>query len=428
MAFDRKLLYAALVAVVSIALIAAFYKPAFADADYGALLGSSIPMETMGTINLLLLALLPLAIYLICVYALKDEEFHSMLAALLFAFSGASTSALFSISPVAGILLDQSTDLGAAIKLGGALLPIGLVALLGYKKEPIPALLAALGVLLIPFAPGFSAVLLALAAASGMRILEHEPYGDKALVLAVLIFSFQGFYSKDALAAVVSALFVAALFYVAISLHNVKPRDVYALVLLFLAFEALTSVYLLNQARAQSLSQDEIALFSSLRGAQGSYGVLDYPKAFQYFSGKQSVLLNSSQLLKKNASLPGYVVYTKRAFTKAYSSQPILFSFYAVGTDNSGGQVALFANSRYALYMRLSQSEIAPEDAQLLNLQTGEGSIIPFTKIKQLSRLPYNDSSNLMVDVQDIGDTTLYGLLFNSGASFEKNATVIRVQ
>ncbi|MFA5077149.1 MAG: hypothetical protein WC488_01855 [Candidatus Micrarchaeia archaeon] len=428
MVSDRKLLYAAIVAVLSLALIAAFHHPAFSDSDYGVLLSSGISAGSIDAINLALLAILPLAVYLISAYALRNDEFHSLLAALLFAFSGASTASLFSISPVLGALLGQSFSLAAGAKLAGTLLPFGLVALLGYKKDAVSAALALLGALLIPFAPGISAILLALSSAQGIKIVESEPYGDKALVLAAFLFCMQGFYSGDALAAVVSALFIAALFYVAISLHNVKPRDVYALALLFVAFGALTSFYSITQAGAQSLSSGELALFASLAQPQGTYGVLDYPKAFQYLSGKEPVLLNSTQLLKKNASLPDSIIFSRRAFTRAYSGSPIFFTYYATGSDASGGEVALFTSSYYALYMRVSQSELAPEDAQLVDLRTGEGAMVPFTKIRQLTQLPYSDPSNLMVNVQDISETPLYDLLFRYGAYFGENATVIRVR
>lgn len=427
MQMDKKLAYAGIVLALSLAMVLAFQKNMYGDGEYGLLLGSGMSLATASMIGIGLVIALPLLIYLVSVYALKSDEFNALLAALAFSLCGANANALFSLAPLVATFLGKSYGIADAAKLAGATLPLGAIALLGYKKDAKVAALAGLGIIILPFAPGVSVVLLAIAAAKGIEMMEKDKHGDRALVFAVFVFAFQQAYAGDLTAGLVTSLFIAAIAFVAISLHNVKSEEVYALVMVFLAFSALAMLFGIDNAGKNTLSAGEIAFYSSAKDLE-SVGVLDYPNAFQYYSGKKPELVDGAVLLKKNATLPGEILLSKRSLLQAYGTKPIFFIYAGSGTDANGGDVAVFANQYYALYARVNQGALLVEDWQLLNQKTGEGALIPFTKIKQIYGAKFNSTDAMLVNTQEIENSVLRSLLFSSNVSFQENGTIVKVR
>lgn len=425
MELDKKIICGAAIAFLSFSIVFAFQAKTLTDGGYGMLLKSNIALENAKAANAGLFIILPIAVYVISVYLLKADEFHSFAAALLFAVCGANVEALFSISPALAALLGKKYELLQAIRMAGAVLPIGVIALLGYKKELLPAMLATAGLLSLPFVPGISAILLALAAAKAIGILESAAYADKALVLVILIFAFQAAYSESIVPALAAAIFMGIIAYVVFSVHNPKSQDVHAVLLLFVAFGVLSALYSINSVSAQLPSQGEVAAFKEARSStNGSFGVLEHQNAFAYYYGNNATLLEPDSLLKKETVQVDYVLISPVALDRAYSEKPFFFAYAGIAKDNSG-QSAVFTNRRYALYMRLSEGELAVEDAVLYDSDTGEVARIPFTKIKQLSTVRFDEPENRMVNVQDMGGTALYGIIFSRGIIFEQNGTRI---
>lgn len=425
--FDRNILYAAVLLALSLSMVWAFQKNYFSDSDYALLLKGKISIESAEMVGILLAVLLPLGAYAIAAYLLKFDEFYSFVAAILFALCGVNANGLFALSPLLATIFGKSYAIADAMKLIGLVLPLGAVALATYRKEMVPAALAAIGLIILPFAPTLSAFLLAIAGAKGISIIEDENYGGKALVFVVFVFVFQQAYVEDIVAALVTSLFIAAVAYVAISLHNVKREDVYAFAYFLMAFGALSMLFGFNQAEANALWQNEISVFASAKGA-GTFGVFDYPHAFQYYSGKETVVLNSSSLLEKNATLPDFVVLSKRALKKVYAERPIFFSYAESIKNSENNEIAVFVNERYMLEMKVRNDELVVDDALLLNLGTREGVLVPFTKIKKLTQSNYKDRETVMVNVQEIEESVLKSILFAPGASLDKNATIVEVR
>ncbi|VVB98184.1 Uncharacterised protein [uncultured archaeon] len=421
----RKAAYALVVLFFAAAAVIAFQKSTLGDGDYSILIKSGISLESMKMYADALVIAIPLAVYLLAVYALKADEFHALVAALLLAAGGVSAASFFSVPPMLAVFFGKQYDLLQALKIAGAVLPLGLVAIAGYRKDAAAAALALLGAVALPFAPGISAILLALAASKGIRLLENEPYGDKALVLAVLVFAFQGIYQGDLTAALVASVLVAVISYVAVSLHNVKKEEVSALVLLFFAFSTVVMAYSINAAGATALQNSEIAAFRAAGNLTGQFAVLDYPNAFQYYSGKSASLLNATAIAKKGSNITGMVVLSGRSLDEAYAARPIVFSYAGSYVDNSNRAYAVFANSRYALYMRLLGGDLSVDDAQIYDTANGESSVIPFTKLRQFGQGNFTNASTRMINAQEIDGSALYSAMFRSTAVYAQNGTEI---
>jgi hypothetical protein len=422
---DRRAAYAILVLFFGIAAVVAFQGSTLADADYAVLLKGGISLETMKLYADALIIGLPLAVYLLAAYGLKADEFHALAAALLLATGGVSAASFFSVPPLVALFFGQQYGLLQALKIAGAVLPLGLVAIAGYRKDAVAAALAVLGAIALPFAPGISVVLLALAAAKGIWLMESEGYGDKALVLAVMVFAFQGFYQGDFTAAAVASVLVAAISYVAVSLHNVKKDEVAALVMLFLAFGIVVMVYSISAANESALSAQEIAAYRAGGSLAGPFSVLDYQNAFQYYSGKEASLLNASAIAKKGSNLTGMAVFSTRSLDAAYGARPVAFAYAGQYRDESNRVYAVFANSRYAIYMRVQGSALAVDDAQIYDIGTGENGVIPYTKIKQFGEGNFTSPNVRMINAQEIDGSALYSALFRAQPAYVQNGTMV---
>ncbi len=424
--FDRKMAYAAVLLAFAAAMVFAFGSSTVSDADYGLLLKAHVSLETAKLAGNALFILLPLVIFAVSAYVLKGDDFYSFVAAALFIVAGANAASVYSLNPLLASALGKQYGMLNAIKDAGVLLPLGLAALLTYeyRKDRVAAGLAGAGVIFAPFAPGIALIPLSLAAAKGLEALANAPHGDKALVLAVFVFAFQGFYSGDAAAGLAAAILLSGVAYIAISLHNVKSDDVSALAMLFTAFSVLLAVYAASTASAGYPTQGELAAFGAAKSTDGTFGVFARPNAFEYYSGKRAVLLNASALLKKNATLPEFVVLSPKALDAAYADRPVFFQFAQLYTDAAyNRQYAVFSNGNGSvLQMAVSGGELAPEDALLY---TTERQTVPFTKIKRLYNGSFTGASNRMVNVQEIDGSALYEVLFSSQPVFAQNGTEI---
>ncbi len=423
---DRRMFYALMAALVPLSMFLAFGAGTVEDEDYGLLLKGGMVLESAKSANIALFVLLPLAVYIICAYLLKVDAFCSFAAALLFGLSGANAEALYSFSPLLGTFLGKQYEIVNALKGIGAVLPLGTIALFGYRKDIAGAAIAALGLIALPFAPGIGGVLLALAAAKGIGLMESAPYGDKALVFVVFISAFQWAYTGESSAALAAAVLMAIIAYVVVSVHRMNPGEAYAFVFLLVAFSAINSLYSVEYAKALAVSPSEIAAFSSAKTIEGSFGVLGSRNAFVYYSGKNAELLNASALVKKSAApqLPEYMIISTRTLDDAYSGKPVFFSYRGTAKGNNR-EYAVFANERYSLYLQMSGRELAAEDAELFDWRTGESLRFPFTKIRPLFSTSFNDTYSRMVNVQEIEGSGLFQLLFKSSAVFGQNGTII---
>ncbi len=428
MDIDKRIIYAGIILFLAASAFAVFSGEYLSDSDYALLSRSGMPMGTVQLLNAALFILLPLAAYAMALILLKSDAFHAFCASALFAFSPANAAALHSIHPFAAAALGQGYGIFEAIGIAATSLPLGLLAALEYKHSPVSAILAALGALALPFAPGPAAFVLAIAAANGFRSLENPHYGDKALVFLAFAFAFQASYSGDLAAAFVAGALLAAIAYVASALHSMKSGEIAAAALLLISFNTLSALHGVSIASSSALGAGDIAAFEAAKSISGTFGVLDYPNAFQYYSGKGAVLLNASALLKKGEVGVDYAVFSLRSLDSAYSSKPVIFRY--AGTANDGQRsYAVFAsgipNANYILYMALSGAELAIDDAQLYGTGTREGAIIPYTKMRMLGNGTFSDPSTRMINIQAIEDSVLQSLLFSSGRVFERNGSII---
>lgn len=425
MDIDKRIIYPAIIALFSISAVLVFQAQTAGDADYALLLKGGMTLEAAKMANAALFILLPLAVYLVSAYLLKNDEFSSFGAAALFAAAGMNAQGLYSLSPLLALAFGKQYEIADALRGAGAILPLAAVAMIGFRKDGVAAALGALGLATLPFAPGISSILLAIAAAKGIGMMGAEKYGGIALVGVLFVFTFQASYSGDVPAALAVSALMAIIAYVVVSVHALTAKDVSAVVFLLFAFAALGMIYSASQAEAGALSQDEIAAFAAAKGMGGSFGVFDYPNAFAYYSGKNAALLNASALLRKDARLPGLAVVSTRALDRAYSEKPVFFTYRGIARQNTT-EFAVFANAGYVLYMHSRAGELLVEDGQLYDARSGEGMTIPFTKIKRLyNSTPYSDPANRIVNLQQVEGSALQSLLFGPDSVFAQNSTRI---
>ncbi len=422
---NRLLIYALILALFSISMIFVFRVETVADMDYNILLKTGINLEMLKMANVGLFILLPLIIYFSAIHILKANEFHAFVASLIFTITGLNIESIFSISPLLAFVFGKEYEFSFAFKAIGALLPLGVIAILEYKKEVISTILAILGIILIPFAPGISAILLGLAAAKGANILETASYNSRALVVAVFIFIFQCTFTEDITTSFASALFISIISYFVISIHNITVNDISAFFILLISFTMIIALYSLINAQTNTLSANEIDAFNAAKIHEGSFGVFDYPNAFKYYSGKNASVLNTSTLLKKNGHLPDYIIYSLRSLDNAYKNKPIIFTYIMIIKEKNEQEIAIFANDFYIIGMRTISSELAIEDAQLFDKRTGEMTIIPFTKITMLFKTSFSDKQNRLINVQEFESSTLFSVFFKTKTLFVQNGTVI---
>lgn len=424
MEIDGKILYAGALALFAIAMAFVLSTQYLADADYGMLLKSGTDAGTAKTLSLLLFVLLPLAVYLIAAYALKADAFHSFVAALLFAVAGLNVESLYSLAPLIGMAMGKQYELAAIVKSAGLLAALGALSLIRYEKEKITAALAVVGIVLMAFAPGLGLILVAIAAAKGISLLEDEKQKNNAIAVAVAGFCFQGFYSGDAGIALAVALFAALVAYIVAALHAVKSEEIAAVLLIFVAAGILGGMSTAKSGIAKSLGADELGAYAAAKNVQGSFGVLDYPNAFEYYAGKKAVLLNASDMLRKGKPDAEFVLFSTRSLDAALGDMPLEFA-YAESYKSGNTETAVFLNRKYALYMGVSNGDLAVQNGVFQNLDNAEQGAIPFTKLKKLFNLSYSDPQNRIIDIVDLEESRIYEVLFPSTVAFDRNGTRI---
>ena len=428
MEFDKRLAYAAIVALFAISIVYAFSGDYFQDSDYGLLNASGMGAEMAKSASLALFILLPFAIYIAGAYAFKADPLYSATAAIIFTLAGLNTESLYSLAPVLGTAIGKSYALETAVKSAAILAALGFPAFINYKKEKVPAALFVAGLVILPFAPGIGIFLLAITAACGIGLIEGSKYREALVGIAAFAFVFQGMYSGNIAPALASGAFMAVLIYVIGTLHQMKTPEISGMLLIFIAFLCLMAVNSVPAINGKSITAQEISAYKFAGAQAGNVGIFDYPMAFEYYSGKKANVINSSEFVRKGQASGGLVLFSARSLDSAYGERAIVF-YYAGTSNTSTSDVEVFINKKYAIYMSSANGGLALENAVLTDFQTGEMAEIPFTRIRMLFNSTYKDNYNRMVNTQEILESPLQKALFGSELVYENNGTrLVRVQ
>jgi hypothetical protein len=399
----------------------AFHSNGFSDSDYGYLVSSGMSLDSVSQAGLALFIIMPFIAFAILHFLLKFDATDSFLAGAALASAGAWQN-LSAISPYISPVLGKQFPLTDALIMAIPLLPLAAAALLHGATGNKFRILCAVGAILLPFAPGPALFLLALCVPSGLEAMRSEK-GIQAEVALAVFGACVGYSSGIEKALAIAAVCFACAY--AARVIRGFGREVTASAMAFMVFASLLiGAQGALSAHAGALTQGEAALFSSLKGAQGAYGVLDYPNAFRYYSGITPQNVTAKQLLSERPQgMPDTIVYSYRSFSQALSARPIMFA-YAGMADSQNRTYAYFSAQKYGLYMRYSGNEPLPEDG-IIQGADGSTARVLFTKMKPLYSAPLN--STLLINTDGIEKYALYRLFFQSGADFSNGSVAVRL-
>ncbi len=459
----------AILFLLAFGIYLAFSNSILSDKTYGELLRDKT-MNDLGPVNILLVALslsfLTAVITYLALYE-KENPSISFLVSILFLLSPVVLNTItvgYSFYDVAaafllslGLFIYKKT--GSPIKfasflffiaaflislpyfvpsvsnltLVGMLLPLAALSLAksekNYLDESLLAFIA--GAVFSFFSPGIAIIFLAFAADAGLASInqtknQHLFWSAFAFVL-VLSLAFLNpestLTSALSLAVGFSILSYFLFFLFAMDMDKYKSFFMFAL----LALSAIGSSFVLGSALDQRATPSLVNAYQFSKTLEGKAGLIGFPNTYNYYSGKSGVLLQPEELVSERQLPVDYVILDSNGLYNMYGNSSIVFRFDSFNPTTGNPGTVLFRNSRQIAVTSLSPDmKNAMSDATVQDISNGVTRRVSFPKLKSFSKtLSLTDKNNLLINIENLGSSNLYNLLFRNQEVFNNNGTMI---
>jgi hypothetical protein len=312
----------------------------------------------------------------------------------------------------------------------GLILPLSFLFLVFEdlrKKDLLVAFFVVL--LLTPFSPSFSLVVLSFYAALGFTyLLKTQAKTDGWLALCFFVAFYLGLLVSNLTTFVIVGGGVVILAYFFFSLRIITPRTATVFSLFFIAALASSITFVrLESDKTQMPSKELISMFQS--AIDGDVGVLEFPNAFKFYAGKEAKMITREDLLSNKSLDVDYLIFSTDSLYRIFENSSIVLKFFApINPEKNYGYNAVFGNRGHELYVSLSSDySILPEPQPILtSLSSTYTKKIAFSKLKPFSSsLPLIDRKNVLINLEQLTNTELYNILIRCDVVNENNTTKI---
>lgn len=476
---DKRIVVLVLLLFASFALYYAFSPSQLSDAGFGELLGRS--SQFAGLNPGLLKSLVFVAIFLSSAFIFlaatgikkeNEEEKHDVLpglfAALLFLFSYFVITALVYVPSPAESLALPFAVLGAVLltvpkfakfkAVGIVPLAIGVYLTLPYlvpgvnlnvfasaplifafsalalgyflsmekKKAEWPLVSFVLGICLAPLSLVLSLAFAGSAMAVSLARFFHEGGRVPLLTLVFALAFFTTCGNGNLVGSIAIAASITVLAYFLFSLYNFESKNLPLYFCLFALALALTLFLLVQFSHPFAAADDDY--FAALKFAKDSglsLALIDLPSTYNYVVGKPALKLNGTQLIQKRS--PGqYYLFWSKSLPSSFDRYPVAFYYYGTSQDSQGNTVSLMVGGPYVLAIPVDVDGKIIKDGELYDAASLQlVKRIPFTKLKLFFGKSAIDPNAIIVSLDGIEDTPLYGAVLNGETVYENTEVKI---
>ncbi|MDO8554369.1 MAG: hypothetical protein Q7S22_06170 [Candidatus Micrarchaeota archaeon] len=465
----------AILLLLTVGLYLGFSNSILSDKTYGTLINdetlSSLGLDNLFPITIILVFLTAVILYF--AIAQKENTINSLLVVLLFLFSplvltnlavvysfyGVLAASLLSIALLVYKKLDAPMKYLALVPVVialiislpsfafsisnittvGILLPLSILALAHMEKQAIvekhtiheSIIVLVLGLVFALFSPGISIILLAFAASEGLAVINKSNHQNIfwsafafMLILSMALLNPDStLVSALSLAIGFSILAYFLFFLYTADMEKYKLFFVFSLVIL----SAISSSLILSSLLEQRASPSLIEAYKFSKTLDGQFGIIDFPNTYAYYSGKNAVILNAENLVSEKPLTVDYAIIDVNGIYKLYGNSSIVFRFDSMSAVNGNPNSALFRNNQQIAVTSLSTDlKSAITDAVIQDNVNGATKRISFLKIRSFTKsLTLSDPRNLLINVENIGSSNLFNLLFRNDKLFDNNMTMI---
>jgi len=330
---------------------------------------------------------------------------------------------------VLALLVYHSFDISVEnLAFVGLVLPLSAITLV--KREKLPVTAFVIGLILSFVSPVYALVFLAYSGNCALKRFSDEL--DEKLFWFVGLF-FLAFYLilpftiEKALESVLVAAALTAVLYLVLSLYKINAKKYLYIVLAFFVALALGNSFM--KFHIDSVSTPSEYIVEAYKMASGKVGIVEFGNAFEYYTGEEGIMLTEGDFLESKKLGVDYVVLSSSGLYNELENKSVAFRIISIGTDEQGKIVGVFINRNYVMYVPLDADLEVADDGSVQDRRTGMRSSVPFTKLKKFNeKLPFTDSSNLLINTRNIEDSNLYSMLTSETVYEEGDVKMIKVE
>lgn len=355
----------------------------------------------------------------------ETEKWHRNLAALPVAI------ALFLLWPTINLTALSVNGALAAIGLVGFLFPLSFIFLafeeLRKKGNVLPFVA---GVITVPFFPSFSLIALSFCTLNGMGyLLKNRDKLEGWLYLSFFIVLYLGITVSSAITQLIlGAAALAGFMYFLFSLQIILPKTAsVAFVFMTILLASSTTLMRLEKDAAPTPSAELINMFKSAKELEGNVGIIEFPNAFKFYTGKEATFVAQDKLISNESLDAAYLVLSTDSLYRVFENRSVALKFLGMARMEKV-DYAVFGNKAYLLYAAVSSSPehsiLAEPQPTLIDLKSNYKKGVPFSKLRLFNpSLSSLDSNNILINIEPITDTTLYNILIKCDVVSETNTT-----
>lgn len=223
-----------------------------------------------------------------------------------------------------------------------------------------------------------------------------------------------------------AALAISVIAYFLLSLFDLSHKKYVTFFMIFMFSLGFTNLYLAIQNSSLDIpNSEDVNSFKFVASLQGSTGILAYPHAFEYYTDKKPVMLDSKQLLSNKELDLEYIALSSDKLFDVLSSSSITFRLVSLERFNDGNYIAQFLSGDTLLRLQLSSDFEIMGDGVLIDLTTNsQGRTVSFPKLKLFNQ---NESiisaNNVIINTENIIDSNVYNLLFRKQSIYSGVST-----
>lgn len=397
--FDKKIWFAALLALILAGLGINFFSEFIYKNEYSYLLKNNLKLEDLKLILAVLFFVIPLCAYLINVFILKNNEEITLIAILFYVFSFLSLSFLFSIEPlkignVDGIkaifpliVLSLFTILKNETKVLFLIIPIGIA--LAYSN-------------LAPVA----AFLLIFSSVKGLEVLFEKKSAILLGILGSLIVA-SSVLSNDLVQMLSIAIGSFVFILILLLIRKLGESEIYAFFAFLILFTLFTNYWYVEKSRENLPLTSEVKIIKEANKYGEKVFVLGFEDFYKYYGLKDIESLNR-EILLSNENRKGVYIINLKELEKMFSDEPIIFKYFLTFKEDETNWIGIFENKRYVIYVSINDNKLGTIDGVLIDKNSNERLSVPFTKIRLFDEeKDYNDKRNRLILSEKISKTLL---------------------
>lgn len=397
--FDKKIWFAALLALILAGLGINFFSEFIYKNEYSYLLKNNLKLEDLKLILAVLFFVIPLCAYLINVFILKNNEEITLIAILFYVFSFLSLSFLFSIEPlkignVDGIkaifpliVLSLFTILKNETKVLFLIIPIGIA--LAYSN------LAPVGAFLLIFS-----------SVKGLEVLFEKKSAILLGILGSLIVA-SSVLSNDLVQMLSIAIGSFVFILILLLIRKLGESEIYAFFAFLILFTLFTNYWYVEKSRENLPLTSEVKIIKEANKYGEKVFVLGFEDFYKYYGLKDIESLNR-EILLSNENRKGVYIINLKELEKMFSDEPIIFKYFLTFKEDETNWIGIFENKRYVIYVSINDNKLGTIDGVLIDKNSNERLSVPFTKIRLFDEeKDYNDKRNRLILSEKISKTLL---------------------